>query len=82
MWYATLYGSILSGWIETLHILVLLENANIIGSGNSCYQLEPIRDLFYVYANFGKIRGLVVGSIIHGEPIELFLVPVSVPRLV
>ena len=34
MWGVTLYSGILSGWIETLLIIVLVENANIIGNGN------------------------------------------------
>ena len=41
MWSAILYSSILSGWIETLFLLVLLENANIIVSGKRVDPVEP-----------------------------------------
>ena len=35
-------NNILSGWIETLLILVLLENVNINGNGNCLGQMEFI----------------------------------------
>ena len=64
-------------------ILLLIKQKQYVEcSGMSRGYCRPGPNI-YIYIYMGAPIGRkVVGSILHGGPIELFLVPASVPRLV